>query len=150
MLRRTARIVALVGTLLIGIIAFALIVSQTPLFREWLRKFVVRQAGKYVNGTLTIGSLRGNLFYGIELGDIAIDVNGERVMTLKQVEIKYSVSESSCRRASPCAKSCCTSPTCCCVTTRRAGTLRRSFAGRRRRPTGRARANRCRCPPSRW
>src|SRR5829696_4459738 len=92
-LRRTLQIVALVGTLLVGIIALALIVSQTPWFRDWLRKYVVRQAGQYVNGTVSIGSLGGNLFYGVQLGDVAIDVDGEHVVTLKSVEIKYSVSE---------------------------------------------------------
>jgi len=89
--RRTLQVIALVGTLLVGIVALALIVSQTPWFRDWLRKFVVRQAGNYVNGTVSIGSLGGNLFYGVQLGDVAIDVNGEHVVTLKQVEIKYSL-----------------------------------------------------------
>src|SRR3954463_2191 len=92
-LRRTLQIVALVGTLLIGIVALALIVSQTPWFRDWLRRFVVREAGQYVNGTVSVGSLGGNLFYGIELGDVAIDVNGEHVVTLKKVEVKYSIAE---------------------------------------------------------
>ena len=92
-LRRTLQIVALVGTLIIGIVALALIVSQTPWFRDWLRRFVVRQAGDYVNGNVSIGSLSGNLFYGVELGDLAVDVNGERVVTLKQVEIRYSLGE---------------------------------------------------------
>lgn len=91
--RRTLQIVALVGTLLIGVVALALIVSQTPWFRDWLRKYVVRQAGQYVNGTVSIGSLGGNLFYGVQLGDVTIDVDGEHVVTLKSVEIKYSVSE---------------------------------------------------------
>ena len=80
--RRVLRIVALVGTLLVGIVALALIVSQTPWFRDWLRRYIVKEAGNYVNGTLSIGSLRGDLFYGIALGDIAIDVNGEHVVTL--------------------------------------------------------------------
>jgi autotransporter translocation and assembly factor TamB len=93
MVRRTLRIVALTGTLLVGVVALALIVSQTPWFRDWLRRYAVRTAGNYVNGTLTIGSLGGDLFYGVELGDVAIDVNGEHVVTLKQVEIKYSLSE---------------------------------------------------------
>src|SRR3954462_9096373 len=90
-LRRTLQVIALVATLFIGIIALALIVSQTPWFRDWLRKFVVRQASGYVNGTLTIGSLGGNLFYGVELGEVAIEVNGEHVVTLKKVEVKYSL-----------------------------------------------------------
>jgi autotransporter translocation and assembly factor TamB len=92
-LRRTLQIIAFVGTLVIGIVALALIASQTPWFRDWLRRFVVREAGSYVNGTVSIGSLGGDLFYGVQLGDVAIDVNGERVVTLKQVEIKYSLSE---------------------------------------------------------
>jgi hypothetical protein len=92
-LRRTLQVVALVGTLLVGIIALALIVSQTSWFRDWLRKYVVRQASQYVNGTVSIGSLGGNLFYGIELGDVSVDVNGEHILTLKQVELKYSVAE---------------------------------------------------------
>ena len=92
-LRRTLQIVALVGTLLICILALALIVSQTPWFKDWLRKFVVRQAAQYVNGTLSIGSLGGNLFTGVQLGDIAVDVNGEHVLTLKNVEVKYSIGE---------------------------------------------------------
>ena len=92
-LRRTIQAVALVGTLIVGIVAFALIVSQTPWFRDWLRKYVVRQAGNYVNGTLTIGNLGGNLFYGIELGDVAIEVNGEHIVTLKQVVVKYDIAQ---------------------------------------------------------
>src|SRR5678816_2246840 len=92
-LRRTLQVVALVGTLLIGIVALALIVSQTPWFRDWLRQYVVRQAGQYVNGTVSIGSLGGNLFYGVQLGDVAVDVNGEHIMTLKNVEVKYSIGE---------------------------------------------------------
>ena len=92
-MRRTLQIVALVGTLLIGILALALIVSQTPWFRDWLRRFIVREAKQYVNGDVSIGSLGGDLFYGVELGDVAIDVNGEHVVTLKHLEIKYSIAE---------------------------------------------------------
>src|SRR5690242_21907546 len=76
-MRRTLQIIAFIGTLVIGIVALALIASQTPWFRDWLRRFVVREAANYVNGTVSIGSLGGNLFYGIQLGDLAIDVNGE-------------------------------------------------------------------------
>lgn len=92
-LRRTLQVIALVGTLLVGIIALALIASQTPWFRDWLRGYVERQAKQYVNGTVSIGSLGGNLFYGVQLGDVAVDFNGERVITLKNVEIKYSIAE---------------------------------------------------------
>src|SRR6187200_1346982 len=92
-LRRTLQIVALVRTLIVGIVALALIASQTAWFRGWLRGYVERQAKQFVNGTVSIGSLGGNLFYGIELGDIAVEYNGERVLTLKNVEVKYSIAE---------------------------------------------------------
>jgi autotransporter translocation and assembly factor TamB len=90
---RTLQVVALVGTLLVGIIALALIASQTPWFHGWLRGYVERRAQQYVNGTVSIGSLGGNLFYGIELGDVSFDVNGEHILTLKRVVVKYSISE---------------------------------------------------------
>src|SRR4051794_3701030 len=92
-LRRTLQVVALVGTIFVGILAFALIVSQTPWFKDWLRKFVVRQGNQYLNGTLAIGSLGGNLFTGVELGDVSIDVNGEHVVTLKKLEVKYRIGD---------------------------------------------------------
>ena len=92
-LRRTLQVVALVFTLLIGIVALAVIVSQTPWFKDWLRRFVVRESKQYLNGNLSIGSLGGNLFYGVQLGDVSIDVNGEHVVTLKRLEIKYNVAE---------------------------------------------------------
>src|SRR5216684_8498756 len=92
-LRRTVQIVAFVGTLIIGIIALALIASQTPWFHNWLRGYVERQAKQYVNGTVSIGTLGGNLFYGVQLDDITVDFNGERILTLKHVEITYSLAD---------------------------------------------------------
>jgi autotransporter translocation and assembly factor TamB len=92
-LMRTLRVIAFVGTVLIGIIALALIATQTSWFRNWLRNYIVRESKQYVNGNLSIGSLGGNLFYGVELGNVAIDVDGEHVITLKRVTIKYKLEE---------------------------------------------------------
>lgn len=89
----TLRIVAFIVTIVIGIIALVLIATQTPWFRDWLRGYVVREADQYLNGNLSIGSLGGNLFYGVQLEDVAINVNGERVVTLKRLTIKYSIEE---------------------------------------------------------
>src|SRR6516165_10284450 len=87
-LRRSLRVVALVATIVLGIIVLALMTSQTPLFKDWLRKFVVREANQYVNGNVSIGRLGGDLFYGIQLGDVSIEVNGERLVTIKRLEVK--------------------------------------------------------------
>src|SRR5919109_84665 len=90
-IRRLAQIVALVGTLVVGIVALALIVSQTSWFREWVRRYIVREAKQYLNGELTIGGLSGNLFFGAELTDVALDVGGERIISVKDIGVDYSV-----------------------------------------------------------
>lgn len=92
-IRRSLQIVAFAGTLIVGIIAIALIVSQTPWFRDWLRRYIVRESKQYVNGELSIGSMGGNLFFGVNLADVAVDVSGERVVAVKSLDVRYSVFE---------------------------------------------------------
>ena len=89
--RRSLQVIALVGTIMVGIVAVALIVSQTPWFRDWLRRYVVRESKQYLNGELSIGHLGGNLLFGVDLSDVAVDVSGERVVAVKTVEVDYSI-----------------------------------------------------------
>ena len=91
--RRLLQVVALVGTLMVGVIALALIVSQTPWFKDWLRRFVVRESKQYLNGDLRIGGLGGNLLFGLDLTDVAVDVSGQRMIAVKSLELDYSVFE---------------------------------------------------------
>ena len=49
-LRRLLQVIAVAGTLMIGIMAVALIVSQTPWFKDWLRRYIVRESKQYLNG----------------------------------------------------------------------------------------------------
>src|SRR5687767_9776314 len=88
--RRSLQVVAFVMTLLIGTAAMAVIVTQTTWFKEWLRGFIVRQAEDYVNGRLTIGRLDGNLFFGLELQDVDVTVDGETVVGVKDVGVDYN------------------------------------------------------------
>ena len=90
-LRRILQVVTFVGTLFIGVLALALIVSQTPWFRDWLRRYIVRESKQYLNGQLTIGGLDGNLLFGIDLSDVAVDMSGERVVAAKALEVDYNV-----------------------------------------------------------
>src|SRR3954471_7679481 len=90
-LRRTLHVVAWIGTLVVALISLAFIVSQTPWFRDWIRRAIIREAKQYLNGELTIGHLSGNLFFGVDLSDVAVDVSGERVVAAKNVTVDYSV-----------------------------------------------------------
>jgi autotransporter translocation and assembly factor TamB len=89
--RRALQVVAILCTLLIGAASLTLIVSQTAWFKDWLRGFIVRQADDYLNGRLTIGRLGGNLFFGVELENIDVTLNGQSVVAVKDIGLQYSV-----------------------------------------------------------
>src|SRR5919106_5501690 len=89
--RRSLQVVAFLCTLVVGTAAMAIIVTQTSWFKEWLRGFIVRQAEDYVNGRLSIGRLDGNLFFGVDLEDVDVAMNGETVVDIKCVGLDYSV-----------------------------------------------------------
>jgi hypothetical protein len=88
--RKFLQVGAFLCTLIVGVTSMAVIVSQTTWFKEWLRGFIVRQADDYVNGRLTIGRLDGNLFFGVEMADVDVTVNGEQVVALKDVGVDYN------------------------------------------------------------
>jgi translocation-and-assembly-module (TAM) inner membrane subunit TamB-like protein len=88
--RRSLQAVALVCTLIVGAASMAVIVTQTTWFKEWLRGFIVRQAEDYVNGRLSIGRLDGNLFFGVELEDVDVTMNGQTVVDIKDVGLDYN------------------------------------------------------------
>jgi autotransporter translocation and assembly factor TamB len=89
--RRSLQIVAFIATLVVGVASMAVIVTQTTWFKEWLRGFIVRQAEDYVNGRLSIGRLDGNLFFGVELEDVDVTMNGQKVVEVKDVGLDYNV-----------------------------------------------------------
>src|SRR5688572_4123667 len=87
--RRLLQVTAFLCTLAVGAASMAVIVTQTTWFKEWLRAFIVRQAEGYVNGRLSIGRLDGNLFYGVEMQNIAITQNGKPVVDIKDAGLRY-------------------------------------------------------------
>jgi len=88
--RRVVHALVIVITLVIGATAAAIIVSQTAWFRNWLRGYIVAQANQYLNGTLTIERLKGNLFFGIEMEDIGLSMDGKPVVAVKDVGLNYN------------------------------------------------------------
>lgn len=88
--RRSLQIVALICTLIVGVTSMAVIVTQTTWFKEWLRGFIVRQAEGYMNGRLSIGRLDGNLFFGVQLEDIDVTMDGKKVVEVQDVGVDYN------------------------------------------------------------
>ncbi len=89
--RRSLQVVAFICTLVVGTASMAVIVTQTTWFKEWLRGFIVRQAEDYVNGRLSIGRLDGNLFFGVDLGDVDVTMNGKTVVDIKDLGVDYNM-----------------------------------------------------------
>ncbi|HVZ21207.1 MAG TPA: translocation/assembly module TamB domain-containing protein [Vicinamibacterales bacterium] len=88
--RRSLQVVAFVLTLLVGVAAMAVIVTQTTWFKDWLRGFIVKQAEDYVNGRLAIGRLDGNLFFNVEMEDVDVTMNGKTVVGVKDLGLDYN------------------------------------------------------------
>lgn len=89
--RRSLQVVAFICTLVVGTASMAVIVTQTTWFKEWLRGFIVRQAEDYVNGRLSIGRLDGNLFFGVDLENVDVTMNGKKVVDIKDVTVDYNM-----------------------------------------------------------
>jgi autotransporter translocation and assembly factor TamB len=93
LIRRSVHVVAWIGTLAVALLALALIVSQTPWFRDWIRRTIIREARQYLNGDLTIGAVTGNLFFDFGVSDVAVDLSGERIIAVKALTLDYSIFE---------------------------------------------------------
>jgi translocation and assembly module TamB len=91
--RRLLHVLVIVLTLIVGATAAAIIVTQTAWFKNLLRSYIVREANQYLNGQVSIGRLGGNLFFGVELEDIGVSMDGSPVVAVKDLGLDYNVFE---------------------------------------------------------
>src|SRR5438552_6787647 len=91
--KRLTHVLVIVLTLVVGATAAAIIVTQTAWFKNWLRGYIVREAGQYLNGQLSIQRLGGNLFFGIEMENIGLSMDGSQVVAVKDLGLDYNVFE---------------------------------------------------------
>src|SRR5215208_5334130 len=89
--RRLTHVLVIVLTLVVGAAAAAIIVSQTAWFKNWLRGYIVAQANTYLNGTLSIERLGGNLLFGLEMENIGVSMDGSQVVAVKDLGLDYNV-----------------------------------------------------------
>ena len=89
--RRWLRIGSFVLAIFVGLLVVAIATTQTAWFRDWLRRYVVREAGDYLNATLAIQRLDGNLFTGIEIEGVSLTQGRQTIFAAKDVGLRYSV-----------------------------------------------------------
>src|SRR5438094_389200 len=75
------------------LIVLALVLIQTGWAKNQLRRVIVREANQYLTATLTIGRLQGSLVRGIELSDITLSRNGRTIISIDDIELRYSIRE---------------------------------------------------------
>ncbi|HWF85936.1 MAG TPA: AsmA family protein, partial [Vicinamibacterales bacterium] len=91
--RRLVHVLVIMLTLVVGAAAAAIIVSQTAWFKDWLRGYIEREANQYLNGRLSIQRLGGNLFFGVELENIGVSMDGSQVVAVQELGLDYNVFE---------------------------------------------------------
>src|SRR4029453_17727199 len=60
-------------------------------FKDWLRRYVIREADDYLNARLGIERLSGNLFTGIEIQGVTPAQGTETIFAAKDVGLNYSI-----------------------------------------------------------
>jgi len=91
-LRRIVRWGAGVLVLLGVLVVAALLFTQTPMFRNWLRGVAETQASaQLTDAEVTIGRVEGNLFTGAQLSDVTVRQNGRDVIVVEHVSAKYNI-----------------------------------------------------------
>ena len=84
----------IVLTLVIGAAAAAVIVIQTTWFKDRLRGYIEREANQYLNGRLSIQRLGGNLFFGVEMENVGLSMDGSEVVSSQCLqEIDWAVQQ---------------------------------------------------------
>ncbi len=91
--RRVLRVLLMTVAAVIVVAGALAALTQTSWFKVRLRDYIVRESGQYLNGQLSIQKLGGNLFSGIELENIELLMDGNRVVTVQSLALDYRVAE---------------------------------------------------------
>jgi autotransporter translocation and assembly factor TamB len=99
-LRRLRSVSATLAKVLIGLIAFVLVLLglglaaiETGWAKNRIRGLIVRQANQYLTATLSIGRLEGSLLRGITLGDVSVARDGRTLIHIDEIAFSYSIRE---------------------------------------------------------
>ncbi len=88
-LRTSLRVAGILSAVVVVVLVVVVLVSQTAWFRDWLRRYAMREAAQFVDGQLLIGRLDGGLWGGVQLHDVRIDRGGDTVVGLDTLELEY-------------------------------------------------------------
>ncbi len=75
---------------LVGLLIFALIITQTGFFKSWLKDKIVSIANDSLQARLEIDDLSGSLFTNLQLNDTRLLLEGDTLLTVASISAEYS------------------------------------------------------------
>jgi hypothetical protein len=79
---------SVIGLFILILLIFS--ASQTSTFREYLRKTVIEQANKNLNGTLYIGKIDGTIFSSLILRNTVLNMGKDTLLNAGNIELRTS------------------------------------------------------------
>jgi hypothetical protein len=89
MVKKVAKRLAWMGGGFLLLLLLAAGYSQTQLFRDQVRWFVLSQLDPVINGRVYLGTIGGNLVTGLTIDSVAIEVDAEPLLTASRIELEY-------------------------------------------------------------
>ena len=78
----------------IGALLFLLIVlagfTQSKLFKDRLRVFLISEVGTNTNASFSLGAIRGNLFTGFVIDSLELSIGGEKFLRTGKIALTYN------------------------------------------------------------
>ena len=72
------------------LLILALVLTQTTLFRDWLRNKITAEINTVIGGRIDIGELEGNIFQDVGLKKITITDNADTLVQIPEISLTYS------------------------------------------------------------
>ena len=88
-MRKFFRATYSVAVIALFLAAVVLGFTQTKIFRSYLRAKLVQAVASDLHGELAMGSLEGNLFTGFQVENVVLRREGEPIVAVERLEVKY-------------------------------------------------------------
>jgi autotransporter translocation and assembly factor TamB len=89
-LKKGWKIVLIVGVGLVLLSLLAVGFTQTKIFRDWLRGYILATVHEHTNADLSLGNFSGSLFTGLTITGASLSLNGEEIFSADVVELRYN------------------------------------------------------------
>jgi hypothetical protein len=89
-LKKGWKIVLSVGVGLVLLCLLAVGFTQTKIFRDWLRGYILATVHERTNADLSLGNFSGSLFTGLTITGASLSLNGGEIFSADVVELRYN------------------------------------------------------------